>query len=229
MPEKKSPLSKIGCLIPLISSGGIGCAILLILVFLAIAMFTTFFGGGQTGSTTAPTGTGSLAGAAIPAELKPIFEAAGAKYKLSPAFIAAIFWKEHGKNWPTKGPWASSPAGANGPFQFIECTWEGWGKCDRDGSFETDPKVLQKSGGYGQDGDGDSKADVQNLWDSSFAAGELLGKNGAAPNVTDLAVLRDCASRYNSGKPWSIGQGIPETANYVPDVIEMYQKLLKEL
>lgn len=176
------------------------------------------------------TSDGSLGGVSdIPDSLKPIFEKAGAKHKVSPAFIAAIFWKEHGRNFPTKGPWASSPKGANGPFQFIEKTWEGW-SCKKtnnsNGSFETDPSKIC---GYGQDGDGDGKADVQNLYDSAFAAADLLGSNGAAPNVTDLDKLRNVASRYNSGLPWSKGQNIPETADYVPDVIEAYQKFLKQM
>jgi hypothetical protein len=57
MAEKKSPLSKIGCLIPLVSSGGVGCAFLLIISFLAIAIFTTNFGGGQTGGGGSSSGT----------------------------------------------------------------------------------------------------------------------------------------------------------------------------
>ena len=165
----------------------------------------------------------------VPASLKPIFVAAAKKHKISPAFLAAIFWKEHGRRFPTKGPWASSPAGANGPFQFIEKTWEGW-SCNKtnnsNGVFESDPSKIC---GYGQDGNGDGKADVQNLTDAAFAAAELLGKNGAAPNVTDLDKLRNVASRYNSGKPWSKGKNIPETANYVPDVIKEYQKIVGEM
>lgn len=164
----------------------------------------------------------------IPEELKPVFTAAGNKYQVSPAFVAAIFYKEHGENFPISGPWASSPAGANGPFQFIEKTWEGW-NCggNTNGIFETNP--LKICSGYGQDGDGDWIADVQNLMDSGFAAAELLGANGAAPNVTDIETLKNVASLYNSGKPWSVGQGITETADYVPAVIEAYQRFISQI
>lgn len=164
----------------------------------------------------------------IPDELKPIFTAAGNKHQVQPAFVAAIFYKEHGENFPVSGPWASSPAGANGPFQFIEKTWEGW-SCpgNTNGIFETDPSKI--CAGYGQDGDGDGVADVQNLMDAGFAAADLLGANGAAPNITDIETLKNVASLYNSGKPWSKGQGISETADYVPAVIEAYQRFVSQI
>jgi hypothetical protein len=184
----------------------------------------------DTGTSGTTTGDDSLDGVKdIPDSLKPIFTAAGNKHKVSPAFIAAIFWKEHGEKWPTKGPWASSPKGANGPFQFVEKTWEGWTckKTNNDnGIFETNPSKIC---GYGQDGDGDGVADVQNLTDAAFSASDQLGANGAAPYSTDLGKLRDSASLYNSGKPWSKGRGISETADYVPAVIKMYQELLKQM
>ncbi len=212
----------------------LGCCALeffagLFVFFLAIAIIV---GGGNANDkeeTTKDPGTLENT-TSIPDSLKPIFNAAASKYNMSPAFLASIFWKEHGESFPESGPWASSPAGANGPFQFIEPTWEGWSAPNgKNGIFETNINIIDQYGGYGQDGDGDGKADVQNLWDSAFAGADHLASNGAAPNTTDLDKLRDVASMYNSGKSWDQGQNIPETNDYVNSVIEEYQKLLKEM
>lgn len=208
---------------------GVGCIVGGVLILFLGVIGIGIFGQNSGSSLGQTTGDGSLRNVGeIPESLKVVFEQAGAEYSVSSAFIAAIFWKEHGETWPTEGPWASSPKGANGPFQFIEKTWEGWSCGTYDGVFESDPSKICPAG-YGQDGDFDGKADVQNLFDSSFAASELLGANGAAPYTTDLDVLRDVASRYNSGKPWSQGQSIPETADYVPAVIEAYTRLLLQM
>jgi len=150
----------------------------------------------------------------VPEPYNTIFRQAGDKWKVQSAFIAAIFIAgEHDggsdqthfavpSNWPNSdGPWASSPKGAQGPFQFMPGTWES----------------------NKQDGNGDGAMDVQNLWDASFGAAHLSAMNGAGGNTTDLNKLRDAASRYNSGRPWSQGQGIKETAAYVPRVIEAFQ------
>lgn len=215
---------------PALKIVGTCCAVELIgAIFVGLLFINVISGGGTTDTAEATTtGTGSMSNVSeVPDSLKPIFEAAAKKHNISPAFLAAIFWKEHGRSFPTSGPWATSNAGANGPFQFIAGTWNGWKY--RESPFETNPSTIAAHGGYGQDGDSDNIADVQNLWDSAFAAADLLGSNGAAPNVTDLEVLKDVASRYNSGKPWAKGQNIPETANYVPDVISEYQLLLSQM
>lgn len=208
-------------------AGALGFGLLVIMFAMAFvpALLTNSWG------STLDDGGGDLANVSdIPEELKPIFSAAGKAHKVSPAFVAAIYWKEHGKSFPIMGPWASSPKGANGPFQFIERTWEGWSSpYGRNGVFETDPAIINKYGGYGQDGDKDAKADVQNLWDSGFAASDLLGSNGAAPYVTDIEKLKDVAARYNCGRTWDECKGIPETADYVPDVISAYQKFILQM
>ncbi len=153
------------------------------------------------------TGTGTLNGVNdIPDVLKPIFTNAGNAFNVSPAFIAAIYWKEHGRSFPTEGPWACSDAGACGPFQFIPSTWAA----------------------YAQDGDGDGNADINSIPDAAFAASKMLGADGAA-GTTDVSKLEDAASIYNSGQPWSVGQSYSETANYVPDVISAYQKFTNEI
>jgi peptidoglycan DL-endopeptidase CwlO len=206
---------------------GCGCLVFLLLFMGIVALGVFALNNSEEGGwdISAPTGDGSLANLdEIPAVLRAAFESAGREHEVSPAFIAAIFWKENGKNWRTEN-YPTSPAGANGPFQFLEKTWEGWTCPGNDnGVYETDPSKI--CAGYGQDGDGDGIADVQNLLDSAYAAADLLGSNGAAPYTTNLDTLRDVASRYNSGQPWSVGQTYPETADYVPDVIAEYQRIL---
>jgi len=142
----------------------------------------------------------------VPEPYKEIFTKAGDKWKVQPAFIAAIFYGgEHGNSWPSaNGPWASSPKGAQGPFQFMPGTWQS----------------------NKQDGNNDGVMDVQNLWDSAFGAAHLLANIGAGGNTADLDALRDAASKYNSGRPWSEGQGLTETAKYVPRVIDAFNKFL---
>lgn len=210
--------------------GAFGCATI---IFLSALLFSTGYNksGLNTEEAAASEDAGSLTNVSdIPDSLKPIFNAAGQKYKVSPALVAAIFYKEHGETFPTKGPWTKSNSGANGPFQFLEPTWEGWSSPYRsNGTYETSLNTINKYNGYGKDGDDDNKADVQNLWDSAFAAASLLGANGAAPNVSNIEKLKNAASLYNSGEPWSIGQGISETADYVPAVIAAYQKFLNQM
>jgi len=115
----------------------------------------------------------------VPDPYKEIFSKAGDKWKVQPAFIAAIFYGgEHGNSWPSAdGPWASSPKGAQGPFQFMPGTWDS----------------------NKQDGNGDGVMDVQNLWDASFAAANLLNNLGAGGNTKDESVLREVAAKYNGG------------------------------
>ncbi|MFA6423087.1 MAG: C39 family peptidase [Patescibacteria group bacterium] len=191
--------------------------IIIVVVFVAIgAMFALgLFAGNQSdnpGKTAEMFAEGGLKN--IPEEYAKVFSAAGEKWKVQPAFIAAMFMGgEHGGGhsdfhfnpsipWPDiTGPWASSTVGASGPFQFMPITWEG----------------------HKQDGNGDGRMEIQNIWDSAFAAAHLCAMNGAGGNTTDLDKLRDAASRYNSGKPWSVGQTFKETRPYVGRVIEAYQ------
>lgn len=161
--------------------------------------------GGVINKATGGSGGGSGICANIPEPYATIFRNAGAKFNVQPAFVGAIFVGEHRsvkdgdyKTWPDpNGPWATSPKGANGPFQFIMTTWQG----------------------HQQDGDGDGKKDVQNLTDAAFGAAHLLSQNGAGNNTTEEVKLRDSASRYNSGKAWDQGQNITETNNYVNNLV----------
>jgi len=174
-----------------------------VLVFLVFAIFWVMF---HRGDKSQFQQEGVNLCSSVPEPYRSIFDAAGKKFVVQPAFIAAIFYGgEHANSWPSAdGPWASSPAGAQGPFQFMPGTWES----------------------NKQDGNGDGVMDVQNLWDSAFGAAHLLANIGAGGNTKDLDQLRDAASKYNSGRPWSTGQGIPETAKYVPRVIDAFNQFL---
>lgn len=187
--------------------GYVGC-VGVVIVFAAFAAVWIGFHRGEEGDLTQGS-TGLCKD--VPMPYKSIFEAAGDKWKVQPAFIAGIFvgeWRSvadsNYKKWPDANQtnWDNSPRGAQGPFQFMPATWDS----------------------NKQDGNGDGKMDVQNLWDASFAAAHKLAMSGAGGNTTDLDKLRDAASKYNSGRPWSIGQGIRETSLYVPRVIAAYQQ-----
>jgi membrane-bound lytic murein transglycosylase B len=70
----------------------------------------------------------------------------------------------------------ASPAGAEGPMQFLPGTWAA----------------------YGADGDGDGVADVTNPADALHGAARLLCANGAA----DPARLRSAVWNYNHSRDY---------------------------
>lgn len=115
-------------------------------------------------------GAGNLPGT-VPAPYKDIFIKAGAKHNVEPALIAGIFFAgEHASSWPEPPPpygngrpWASSPVGASGPFQFMPPTWAA----------------------YGDDGDGDGDKDIQDLTDAAFGAAKYLAANGGTIGSPD--------------------------------------------
>ena len=164
----------------------------------------------------------------VPAAYKNLFEQAAAASDISPNYLAAIFITEHGNRWPDpNGPWASSPVGASGPFQFMPATWDA----------------------YRVDADRNGTPDVQNLTDSAYAAAALLKANGttngtrigtlekpyARPPVTFLYV----AGSYNAGggrmqestTPESnvSGNGLPqETITYVKNIYHLVNSGLQK-
>ncbi|MEI7690469.1 MAG: hypothetical protein WCI63_02500, partial [bacterium] len=165
-------------------------------------------------------------------ELRDPFQKAAARYRISPLFLASVFsGGEHGGKWPSSGPWAVGSSGDTGPFQFLECTWEGWnqplckssfGKAN--GVFETNQKIIDSIGGYGQDGDSDNVADVNNIYDAAFAAADYLARAGATNNgvpVTDQDKLHDAAAKYNGGSYWKS----PMAQNYADRAMKVYNRL----
>lgn len=153
----------------------------------------------------------------VPIQYSTIFESSGNKWKVQQAFIAAIFYVEHGKSWPNYEDHAAvgtrlNPTPHNctsdvgcirGPMQIGEKNWPNWTK-----------------GAYGKELPAER---IEWTKDAIDVATWHLAMIGAGGNTTDLDKLRDAASKYNSGRPWSVGQGIAETAKYVPRVIEAYQ------
>ncbi len=161
----------------------LGALAILIIIAVPIAIgvvgLTGYLTGNLFGGETATVGPAAGLCETVPDPYKDIFSQAGNKFKVQPAFIAAIFYGgEHGNSWPSaNGPWATSKAGAQGPFQFMPGTWNS----------------------NKQDGDGDGKMDVQNLYDASYGAANLLANLGAGGNTKDEDTLREVAAKYNGG------------------------------
>ncbi len=118
----------------------------------------------------------------VPKPYNAIFTAAGNKFHVSPAFVAAVFYGgEHGNSFPDPpppyghgGPWATSYASANGPFQFLVSTWNA----------------------YSVDGNNDGKKDIQDLTDGAFGGAKYLAALGAK-DTTSEGKLRQAAADYN--------------------------------
>lgn len=104
----------------------------------------------------------------IPQAWRDLIGGAAAKYPdVDPRIVASVLWTEH-RGWPeykTNG-WASSGAGARGPFQFIASSWFGknigWGNIA--------DESLYAPNAYGTDGDGDGVRDPNNPRDAVEAA-----------------------------------------------------------
>ena len=159
--------------------------------------------------------------ASAPPTYQMTFTAASKAYGISPALVGAIFMSEHGGNISASPPWASSPVGASGPFQFMPATWS---------SNQVD-------------GDKDGKKDIQNLTDASFAAARLLQaliSNNANKNwlTTDEKDIKTIGACYNWGcggdhfdevKKYIAGDSsakVPaETQNYMTNIWTYFQNL----
>ncbi|MDQ0216064.1 membrane-bound lytic murein transglycosylase B [Oikeobacillus pervagus] len=129
----------------------------------------------------------------IPKEYIPVYKAAEEKYKVPWQLLAAHHRVE--TKFSTMDPMLS-PAGAEGPMQFMPCTFVGWshpsceglGKGNIPENDKTNPAVIKKYGGYGVDANGDGKADPYDLWDAVFSAANYLARNGAADGDWKRAV-----------------------------------------
>ncbi len=129
---------------------------------------------------------GSTLPAAVPDPWRTLFSQAAAKFNVNPQMLAALFLDENGNVWkPFNSPWATSPAGAAGPFQFMPGTWSS----------------------NKQDGDGDGKEDINNMADATYAAANLvhnLGTDVSTPLGTleqpfKSGTLLAAAAGYNWG------------------------------
>ncbi|WP_153722420.1 lytic transglycosylase domain-containing protein [Sporosarcina cascadiensis] len=133
-------------------------------------------------------------GTAIPEEYIPIYIAAGKEYGIPWTLLAAHHRIE--TRFSTMNI-DVSPAGAEGPMQFMPCTFVGWGYpgCKELGKGsipekdKTDPAVIKKYGGYGVDANGDGIADPFNIEDAIFSAANYLSKSGAADGQIEKAIF----------------------------------------
>ena len=99
----------------------------------------------------------------------------------------------------------------------MPCTWVGWGHPSCGGlgkgnisqSEITSLSVISKYGGYGVDGDGDGKADPNDLEDAIFAAAKYLAANGAADGR-----IRDAVFAYNHAD-WYVEEVLGFADSYV--------------
>lgn len=130
----------------------------------------------------------------IPEEFIPIYKAAAAEYGVPWELLAAHHRVE--TKFSTMDPMIS-PAGAEGPMQFMPCTFVGWqhptcnglGEGEISKEEKIDPKVIEKYGGYGVDANRDGKADPFDIEDSIFSAANYLQSNGAAEGDLKRAIF----------------------------------------
>ncbi|WP_325050506.1 lytic transglycosylase domain-containing protein [Falsibacillus albus] len=130
----------------------------------------------------------------IPPQYIPIYKAAGKKYGIPWSLLAAHHRVE--TKFSSVHNMVSS-AGAEGPMQFMPCTFVGWsypscgglGKGNIPEKDKTDPAVIKKYGGYGVDANGDGKADPWDPEDAIYSAANYLAKNGAADGHIKKAVF----------------------------------------
>ena len=110
----------------------------------------------------------------------PIYQEAGKKYGVPWNLLAAI----HKVETDFGRDLSVSSVGARGHMQFMDKTWVGWRYPggtkygDLPDSVDiTDPKLIQKYGGYGVDANGDGKADPNDPVDAIHAAAKYLAAN----------------------------------------------------
>lgn len=153
---------------------------------------------------------------AIPEEFIPIYKAAENEYGV-PWYVLAAHHRVETR-FSTMDPMIS-PVGAEGPMQFMPCTFVGWqhptcegnGKGDIPKKEKENPSIIHKYGGYGVDANGDGKADVWNLEDAVFSAANYLAQNGAADGE-----LRKAIYSYNHSEEY-----VEEVMHYV----NLYKKM----
>lgn len=130
----------------------------------------------------------------IPAEFVPIYQKAADAYGIPWTLLASIHRIE--TVFSSIDPMIS-PVGAEGHFQFMPCTWAGWGNptCGGVGSGAmtksemTDPANIREWGGYGVDANNDGKADPWDLEDAAHSAANYLASSGGADGDFESAIF----------------------------------------
>lgn len=157
----------------------------------------------------------------IPENWGRVFSAAAEKFDVNPNFLAALYLTEQGNIWKSfDTQWASSPVGASGPMQFMPGTWNG----------------------HAQDGDGDGKADIMNVYDAVFGAAHLIKSMGTDKNTPlgdisspwkrDSITILYAAGAYNWGggniqnntsDSSPLSDAPTETQNYLKNIYELFK------
>lgn len=156
----------------------------------------------------------------IPEEYIPIYIAAGESYGVPWTLLAAHHRVE--TRFSTMST-SISPAGAEGPMQFMPCTFVGWqhptcsglGKGEIEEFEKTDPTTIKKYGGYGVDGNGDGVADPFDIDDAIYSAANYLSQAGASEGQLKKAIFN-----YNHSE------------QYVDDILyyyHLYEEVSDEL
>jgi hypothetical protein len=169
----------------------------------------------QTSSSSCCSSTGDLSGGSLPASVptpyNKIFTDAATLTGTDPLIIASIFLSEHGYSWPNPPPpygtgpaWASSPAGASGPFQFLAVAWA--------------------SNGAG--------GNIMDLKDAAAGAGRYIlplgGKPGIplgslATSMTTKPSVANVLGSYNAGSAGNFFNS--ETSGYITKGLQAYAKM----
>lgn len=129
----------------------------------------------------------------IPAEYIPIYMKAGEQYNVPWTLLAAHHRVE--TRFSTMNT-LISPVGAEGHMQFMPCSFVGWSHPTCDGlgkgnipeSEKTNPKVIEKYGGYGVDANGDGVADPFDIEDAIFSAANFLSQAGVREGKMEKAI-----------------------------------------
>lgn len=140
----------------------------------------------------------NLALSLIPAQFMEIYKAAETKYGIPWNVLAAIHAVETNFSQNVE----ESSAGAVGHMQFMPATWAGWKYAiDKVGrvlpSLDiTDLNVIRSGGGYGQDANGDGRANPWDVEDAIFTAAYYLQRNGGSEDLRKAIFAYNHASWY---------------------------------
>ncbi|KGR74834.1 lytic transglycosylase domain-containing protein [Ureibacillus sinduriensis] len=130
----------------------------------------------------------------IPEEYIPVYMSAAETYSIPWTLLAAHHRVE--TRFSTMKSLVS-PVGAEGHMQFMPCTFVGWshptcsglGEGDIPEEEKTDPKIIEKYGGYGVDANGDGIADPFDIEDAIFSAANYLSQSGASKGELKKAIF----------------------------------------
>ncbi|WP_051302498.1 peptidoglycan DD-metalloendopeptidase family protein [Salibacterium aidingense] len=137
-----------------------------------------------------------------PEEFIPIYRSAAEEYDVDWEILSAIHSIE--SVYSTYPTGKVSSVGAEGPMQFMPCTFVGWdhdtcnGKGQGNISHDVmrDLSAIEDYGGYGVDGNGDGKADIWNELDAVYSAANFLSSNGYSDNKEDALYQYNQADWY---------------------------------